>query len=531
MVRERRFTIDLPQLPAGRELGSAFLVIPDTFPLACASVCVSRNLVLHVPHVDSNGKVCFAGDIGPSSGLSPEERIDATLYRFVTEFVIPWGEGKLDKDFEAEPRTYWSIHVIRNSSAADAVNEVYTVHRRPEVACVYEAPLVSPARWLLAAEDSQFNERLIAALGPRASQLSKVVVARIPIEYDLTPLTWPRTVEAMELLLGANLSDAGRRKFETTSGARRRHRIVILSSQKCDYGYLMPGGPPTAGKTRRGSRPIPVTGLLPLSVSRIDPGWTYGRDQHPLVLKRQDHHVVVFGAGALGGHVIDQLARAGVGRISLVDPDFMESANIGRHLLGMESLGSSKAEQVAQRVGRSNPACVLRPYKSTAQGWLLGHALDGIHMIVDLTGEPTVRIAIESARALRPTPLIVGWMEPFVAAAHVCQLMAGVLWLGGKDDRMGALQAVTWPPEVMRHEPACNSEFQAYTSAAAVFAVALVAESALELLDGQQRAPRTKSWVRGYSYLNAQYAGLALRDWAAKAGEFDGVLIERAWDE
>jgi len=63
------------------------------------------------------------------------------------------------------------------------------------------------------------------------------------------------------------------------------------------------------------------------------------------------------------------------------------------------------------------------------------------------------------------------------------------------------------------------------------FAVALVAESALELLDGQLHAPRTKSWVRGYSYLNAQYAGLTLRDWAAKAGEFDGVIIERKWDE
>jgi len=219
---------------------------------------VSKNLALHIPHVDSNGKVCFAGDIGPSSGLSPEERIDATLYRFVTEFVIPWGEGKLDKDFEAEARTYWSIHVIRNSSGGDAVNEVYTTDRRPSVACVYEASLVSPARWLLAGMDSHFDERLIAALGPRASQLSKVIVARIPIEYDLTPLTWPRTVEAMELLLDAHLAGADRRKFETTSGSRRRHRVVILSSRKCDY--VVPATGRSANRWQNTTRLPPHTG-------------------------------------------------------------------------------------------------------------------------------------------------------------------------------------------------------------------------------------------------------------------------------
>ena len=215
----------------------------------------------------------------------------------------------------------------------------------------------------------------------------------------------------------------------------------------------------------------------------------------------------------------------------MVDLDSMEAPNIGRHLLGMESLGYAKAEHVARRVGLANPACVLLYLQSTAQAWLQRYALGDIDMIVDLTGEPAVRFAIESARVLTPTPLVIGWMEPFVAAAHACQLTSGVLWLAGKNDRMTALQAVTWPPDVMRREPACNSEFQAYTSAAAAHAVALVAESALELLDGQVSAPRIRSWVRGYGYLHVQHAGLALREWAAKAGEFDGVIIERKWDE
>jgi len=81
----------------------------------------------------------------------------------------------------------------------------------------------------------------------------------------------------------------------------------------------------------------------------------------------------------------------------------------------------------------------------------------------------------------------------------------------------------------MRQEPACSSEFQAYTSAAAAHAVALTAEAAIELLDGQVQTSRIKSWVRGTHYLQKNYRNLELREWAAAAAPFDGVILGRAF--
>lgn len=49
-------------------------------------------------------------------------------------------------------------------------------------------------------------------------------------------------------------------------------------------------------------------------------------------------HVTVVGAGGIGSHVVEQLARLGVGRLTVVDPDRVEMSNISR------IIGSTKAD-------------------------------------------------------------------------------------------------------------------------------------------------------------------------------------------
>jgi len=45
------------------------------------------------------------------------------------------------------------------------------------------------------------------------------------------------------------------------------------------------------------------------------------------------NHIAVIGLGSGGGAVADMLARAGVGKLTLVDPDKLETKNIQRHVL------------------------------------------------------------------------------------------------------------------------------------------------------------------------------------------------------
>lgn len=61
--------------------------------------------------------------------------------------------------------------------------------------------------------------------------------------------------------------------------------------------------------------------------------------------KLRDSHVLIFGAGAVGGDIAIQLAMAGVGRISLFDIDEVAPSDVARHIYFRESdIGSKKVE-------------------------------------------------------------------------------------------------------------------------------------------------------------------------------------------
>jgi tRNA A37 threonylcarbamoyladenosine dehydratase len=68
--------------------------------------------------------------------------------------------------------------------------------------------------------------------------------------------------------------------------------------------------------------------------------------------------VVVAGVGAVGGYVVEALARSGVGRLRLVDFDRVEMSNLNRQLLALHStLGEPKTALAAQRIRDINPHC------------------------------------------------------------------------------------------------------------------------------------------------------------------------------
>jgi adenylyltransferase/sulfurtransferase len=64
----------------------------------------------------------------------------------------------------------------------------------------------------------------------------------------------------------------------------------------------------------------------------------------------EDSHVAVVGCGGLGSWVALGLARAGVRRLTLVDPDLFDRTNAPRQLMEAQDLGCSKAHSLARNV-------------------------------------------------------------------------------------------------------------------------------------------------------------------------------------
>jgi molybdopterin/thiamine biosynthesis adenylyltransferase len=74
---------------------------------------------------------------------------------------------------------------------------------------------------------------------------------------------------------------------------------------------------------------------------------------------------VIIGCGGLGGYLIEELARLGVGNLVLIDSDVIEEHNLNRQLLSTaDVLNRAKVEVAAERVLSINPAVTVTPLKT-----------------------------------------------------------------------------------------------------------------------------------------------------------------------
>ncbi len=74
--------------------------------------------------------------------------------------------------------------------------------------------------------------------------------------------------------------------------------------------------------------------------------------------KLKNARVAVFGVGGVGGHVVEALARSGVGALDLIDNDTVALSNLNRQIIATHStVGRNKVDVAKERVLDINPEC------------------------------------------------------------------------------------------------------------------------------------------------------------------------------
>lgn len=80
--------------------------------------------------------------------------------------------------------------------------------------------------------------------------------------------------------------------------------------------------------------------------------------------KLEQAKVIIFGVGGVGSYVVEALARAGIGELTLVDFDTVDITNINRQLPALEhTVGQYKVDLMAERVKLINPQAKVTPIR------------------------------------------------------------------------------------------------------------------------------------------------------------------------
>jgi molybdopterin/thiamine biosynthesis adenylyltransferase len=100
--------------------------------------------------------------------------------------------------------------------------------------------------------------------------------------------------------------------------------------------------------------------------------------------KLRHSRVAIAGLGGVGGVHLATLARLGIGRFTLADPDRFELANFNRQYgATTHSLGRGKAEEMAAAAQAINPQVDLRVFTEAVTPENAGKFLDGVDVFVD----------------------------------------------------------------------------------------------------------------------------------------------------
>lgn len=81
-------------------------------------------------------------------------------------------------------------------------------------------------------------------------------------------------------------------------------------------------------------------------------------------LKLKTSHVAVFGIGGVGGHLVEALARSGVGTLSLFDMDDVSISNINRQAVAyISTLGAAKVDVMKEKILDIDPSIKVHAHK------------------------------------------------------------------------------------------------------------------------------------------------------------------------
>lgn len=212
---------------------------------------------------------------------------------------------------------------------------------------------------------------------PKKSRFGKTVYGlTVDVgEIDVPPRTWddlaklvPNSGQVMRLILAQEI------RVLLVAYRRGEHQaILVLEVWEAKSGGII------AGSLRSSS----VSGA---ALTRRG-GGTYA--------ELQTKSVAIIGVGAIGSFTADALARAGVGRLTLIDNDILKPGNTIRHLAGPRYVGLSKVEAVKQII--------------VAAGTMVGGSIE--------TGQHELRKGAEVMSLLEEVDLIINATADFSVTA------------------------------------------------------------------------------------------------------------------
>lgn len=480
------------------------LVLLQDFPWVKPRVyCTEKFQFMQFPHIEKDGALCLYPPGTEHSPLNPKGLIWDAIKEAARLIVASYDDAFIN-DFADEFDSYWS----KTEGGKNIVSLL-----SPGGASRRVSLWRSTVDYYLADDDAALENWLRNRFPGNKKNYSFTTATHIVLERPILPSEYPKSGETVLRFL----RDLAPKSIELLEDAAETagDKFTISFEGRTNDGpvfFAIEVMPPVKQGMKAGRRPDMVQkgfrpGKVPTHIRmqrlfggnkverhetmRADASWIHGRDT-PKVAPLFGKSVLMIGAGSMGSEVALLLAKTGVGSITLVDPELLDYPNVGRHMLGVTQVRTSKAKSLAEKLAGDFPH--MRSIKYFAEDWqsLYGKRSDvfqNTDLIVSTAGSWVAegRLNQVARNEAGFPPVIYGWAEPFSVAGHAVLIGSNGPCFACGIDRFGkALQTVCeWDTETTRKQPHCGASFQPYGPVSLSGVAALVAKAATKALLGE----------------------------------------------
>ncbi|MCM3393720.1 ThiF family adenylyltransferase [Cytobacillus oceanisediminis] len=505
---------------------------PKRFPNVLPSFYDFENHFGPIPHKLSDGFLCFTR----SDSLIIDTRHPSSVVLNCLEKVINLIEsgitGENQKDYMDEFEIYWL-----RKSILDIYAHINTSNENVRELNLWSKKTPNGEDFFIVASEKKDNiEDIIKRIFHiDISDAIKYRCFYLPIKegaFLIPPIDekWSFSelkTNIMSNLTGENLKAFNRLVNKPVKSTSLEYIIAGLPTPKGNvalFGFAMNGNKillkshKKNKQTQKQLHPFIFnpkdTSVYNAKIHRWHPNHLIGRAGGTTYLK--DKHILIVGVGSIGSEIALRFAKAGVGKISLVDYDQLEFGNIHRHVLGSDQIYFSidelalenklKVWGMKEEINRKYPFTSVEAYPKNILTFSEEFNMNksNVDLIIVSIGSPNTEMELNRILhgLTEPPPTLYTWVEPLGIGGHTLVTLNG--------DRKGCYQCLFQPDEInpifnraafaqpfqefSKSITGCGSAFVPYSFLDSERSAILTVEAGIKILLGKLQGNPLLSW-------------------------------------
>ncbi len=477
--------------------------VPEAFPNCTPTFfLLNQEDFSRLPHLEHDGYICYTHNDTLVLDIDNEPGIIAGCFQLAIKTLKDGIDRKNNNEFYNEYEAYWRH--LKGVSAMFA-----NIILSEDVEVIKYSKLKNKEKELFFAV-SDTTERMnsyqrIVNVKENPAQYFKGLY--IPLkkgaEILIPNFNQELTLEDARELILKNITPGNEKKVRNALSKTKQEDLIVID-------LSLPNGNHSLfalrfKKINHAAHPLFTTGstasIIPYNVKRVDPEFMLIRGGNASFI---DKKVLVIGCGSVGSAIAEELIKAAVINVDVVDKEKLEIDNCYRHNCGFRYVNKKKAEAIKEKLSSYYPHSNVTAINMAIEDSISKKKIDFriYDAIIVATGNATVnQFLMKFFREEIPgIPVLFNWLDPYGVGGHC--LVSNIyengcyqcLYTNEVLHNIASFAAANQQRSFVKNISGCGSVYVPYGALDANHTAILTVRKILDVFAGKETINAVYSW-------------------------------------